>query len=447
MFRYQGQIYRYLNQETASRFQKWQESGLLANLTAQYGFIDCHETDIQFVGYDDGTILWHPEVWPVTYAPEWPTILLWRAARQVLDIVIAGNQSDLTLQDAHPWNTIFDGVTPVFVDATSLKPTDPIALWPAHDQFNAFFLRPLSLMQRGLGGIARILMINTIDGVTRQDYWSLLNWGARVSNSGIYLSTKIERFLSQRPAMLERVRQFSENSQSKADKHIKHRFLMHLDRRLEALKPSASSHDVWSSYYKEIPAAFDQNQKLRIVEDILKRNQPRRVVDLGCNTGVFSVLAARQGARILSIDTSEACLERLIATADQEKLKITPIIANLASPTPPHGSWTGGRFPGLTARGVADASLCLGVMHHLILNGQMTLESVARLVAHMGPYLAIFEYISLEDANIGRISGCRPINYTFETLLDCLKKFYSVIITHPSDRETRKILECKNNVE
>src|SRR3972149_6260807 len=63
----------------------------------------------------------------------------------------------------------------------------------------------------------------------------------------------------------------------------------------------------WSGYgagpsYTE--AGFSAKQEF--VESALKEFHPRRVLDVGCNTGHFAALAARQGARVVAIDADAA---------------------------------------------------------------------------------------------------------------------------------------------
>ncbi len=61
---------------------------------------------------------------------------------------------------------LFRDSEPVFVDLTSIVPIADRgpAIWPALDQFQTFFVRPLILAADGKGKLARALLVNNIDG-------------------------------------------------------------------------------------------------------------------------------------------------------------------------------------------------------------------------------------------------------------------------------------------
>jgi tellurite methyltransferase len=53
-----------------------------------------------------------------------------------------------------------------------------------------------------------------------------------------------------------------------------------------------------------------------------------RVLDLGCGLGNLSIAAARHGAEIVAVDTSATAIERIRKVAEEEKLNITPVLAD-----------------------------------------------------------------------------------------------------------------------
>ena len=60
---------------------------------------------------------------------------------------------------------LFSGSKPVFVDLTSIVPVNDSVLWQAHEQFEAYFLRPKALALEGKGLVARHLMFDHINGL------------------------------------------------------------------------------------------------------------------------------------------------------------------------------------------------------------------------------------------------------------------------------------------
>src|SRR6185295_16755622 len=90
------------------------------------------------------------------------------AALLVLDLQATLATRGLTLQDAHTWNVLFDGVRPVFVDFGSIA-AQTADVWRAEQEFYEFFIHPLRLMAAGYGRIARRLMHDHERGISSQE--------------------------------------------------------------------------------------------------------------------------------------------------------------------------------------------------------------------------------------------------------------------------------------
>ena len=71
------------------------------------------------------------------------------------------------MKDAHPWNVLFDGPNPVFIDWGSIEPLGPRANWP-YEEFRDRSI-PLHLMLADRGWIARRLMLDTVRRPSRGD--------------------------------------------------------------------------------------------------------------------------------------------------------------------------------------------------------------------------------------------------------------------------------------
>jgi hypothetical protein len=75
---------------------------------------------------------------------EWPAELLHAAGLLTLDLAESGLEDGLGLKDATPFNVLFDGPRPVFVDWLSFERRDPHdPTWLAYAQFVRTFVLPL----------------------------------------------------------------------------------------------------------------------------------------------------------------------------------------------------------------------------------------------------------------------------------------------------------------
>jgi SAM-dependent methyltransferase len=314
-------------------------------------------------------------------------------------------------------------------------------IWHAQEQFEAFFLRPLMLSAERKGAAARALLLDNIDGITRGQFLRLLSLSGKLRHPALLFQGVLENALqgSDVPRK-ERIRRFAERSLVEITPSLRRRFLNRQRQRIAALRFGDGS-DSWSNYYADIPAAVDRGTKLDTVTGLLHRMAPQSVLDLGCNTGVFSVRAAETGARVFAVDANEACVERLYEVAHRRSLPITPIVANVLCPTPAFG-FLARQYPTLWRRVAADVVLCLGLMHHLHVSGRQSFDRIADLLHTVARKHVIFEFIGRDDANIGHLPAGRPIDYDLDTVLTSLGSRFSHIERLPSDRSTRMLLVC-----
>jgi SAM-dependent methyltransferase len=122
------------------------------------------------------------------------------------------------------------------------------------------------------------------------------------------------------------------------------------------------------------------------------------VLDLGANSGVYSRIAAECGASVVAWDTDVPATEENWREALRLKLKIAPMIANPARPTPAAG-WRNAESLALLdrARGRFDCVMMLGLIHHLLLSDQIPLAEIAALLRELTTGGAIVEWVPATD--------------------------------------------------
>ena len=94
-------------------------------------------------------LLEHERVAFPSFPYEWPAEMLHKAAKLTLDLAGSFLDDGLRLKDATPFNVLFRGPRPVFIDVLSFEarpPGDP--LWRPEGQFTQAMLLPLLLAQR-----------------------------------------------------------------------------------------------------------------------------------------------------------------------------------------------------------------------------------------------------------------------------------------------------------
>ncbi len=132
---------------------------------------------------------------------------------------------------------------------------------------------------------------------------------------------------------------------------------------------------------------------------------PKRVLDIGANTGEFSALAAAAGAEVVALERDPAAADRLFAMASERNLSIQTIQADLARPTPAAG-WENAEslalLPRLERR--FDLVLMLAVIHHLILMEQIPIPAILSLCHRLTTRYLVIEWVPVDGPHVPEVS-------------------------------------------
>jgi len=343
--------------------------------------------------------LWleHPRIDPISYPWEWTTGQ-WRAAAE-LTLRVASQAIDAgwTLKDATPLNILFSGPHPVLVDVLSFERRDPrSSVWLAYGQFVRTFLLPL-LAAKYLSWPLHATLFARDGYEPRQIYEALPKW-RRLNPSlldVVTLATIFER-PGQRGAGPKKI---ASTTDPRLATHVLQKRIARLGKQV---RHAAGDHrgSRWSRYEQTAghyqPA--DVEEKQQFVKSVLARCRPEQVLDIGANTGTYSLLAADAGAIIVALDSDSAALEKLWRTASEQNKPITALVADIARPTPAAG-WRNREHLSLLDRliGGFDLVLMLAVVHHLILRHQLPLAHIAGLCAGLTRRWLLLEWVPPSD--------------------------------------------------
>jgi SAM-dependent methyltransferase len=156
----------------------------------------------------------------------------------------------------------------------------------------------------------------------------------------------------------------------------------------------------WSNYTATLThyTAQESAQKLDWVRNVLEELKPARVLDIGANTGVFSALAAEQGAQVVALERDAAAAESLYRMTCNSQLSIQTIHADLARPTPAAG-WENHETSSLLYRleAKSEVVLMLAVIHHLILMEQIPISAILDLAHKLTSRTLVLEWVPVSD--------------------------------------------------
>jgi SAM-dependent methyltransferase len=358
-----------------------------------------------YAGLRGQTILEHERIPFPSFPYEWAPEMLHAAAQLTLDLAIDLLPEGLGLKDATPYNVLFRGPRPVFIDILSVeRRADGDAVWLPYTQFVRTFVLPL-LASRYFGLTLASSLLTCRDGLEPEEVYRWLNPIQRL-RPAFFSLVSLPVWLGKR--------------QNEDDTSIYHnrllpdpekaRFILRallrgLQRTLNRVAPKAIT-SVWSGYM-EMRNSYSAGQfaiKEQFVQDCLKEYAPKSVLDVGCNTGHYSFLAARAGARVVAIDYDPVVIGRVWHRAKAEDLDVLPMVVNLTRPTPGVG-WQNREWPSFLdrARGAFDAVFMLAVVHHMCVTERVPLQHIVDLAAELTSDLLIIEFIAPEDAMFRRL--------------------------------------------
>lgn len=358
------------------------------------------------------SLLEHPKIWFPNYPTEWPAEMLYAAATLTLDLAVASLKAGLELKDASAYNLVFQGPTPVFVDILSFADRDPHKMiWEPLGQFARHFLLPL-LAYREFKITPDTVWQTHKDGITPEEVYAMLHPLRRWFPRNLKLVTL--------PTLLGRSRGASQGkiyvaprlaSPERALFTVEH-LLGRARGNLRSVAPKPCDDSTWSSYMQTdliyTQELFDTKKTL--IRDVLETRKPQTVLDIGCNTGEFSLLSARAGAKVVGIDYDAACVGKLFTMARKENLPILSLVGDVGRPAPSVG-WFNSEHRSFLDRAEQrfDLVLMLALLHHLTVTDRVPYDEVIRLAAHVSRRDLVIEYVGITDPQLLRIAMGRDV--------------------------------------
>ncbi len=346
-----------------------------------------------------------PEPIPfVSYPYEWCFGQLKEAALLTLQVQKTALNFGLSLKDASSFNVQFIGFRPVFIDTLSFEKFEEGKAWTAYRQFCEQFLAPLTLMAERdislgkllgpyLGSIPLDLANNLLPLTSKLHPSSLIHLVLHAKSQQKYANTFITRKVE--------IGKFKKQSMAALVDNLEGAIL-----RL-SWQPRKT---VWASYYDppDRPSYSPRSlaQKEKLVAKFISRLQPKLVWDLGANTGLFSQIAAKKKAYIISMDNDPSVVELNYRQIKKNQgTNILPLWIDITNPTPLFG-WENSERDSLFTRPKPDLILALALIHHLAIANNLPLGNLAQFFARHCQAL-IIEFVPKTDPQAKRLLAHR----------------------------------------
>lgn len=395
-------VLRAVFETSAADYESVRDSGLLKELIVDGLLVEAAELSQNSAPVTDARyVLEHPRLPFISYPYEWPFALLKKAALLQLDLMIRLLDRGFTLADATAYNLQFTGTRPMFIDHLSLRPYVEGEIWAGHRQFCMQFLNPLILWTR-LGVAPNAWFRGSLEGIAPEDLAALLRFRDKLSWT--VLTHVVAQAAAQRSTRGNDARPVSAPRLPRRSFEAMLRSL----RDFVAGQEMPNLPTMWADYdtdnsYEEREAA----RKRQFVTEMVAAARPAKLIDLGCNSGDYSIAALEAGARyVVGFDFDFGALERAVARADADDLPFLPLWLDATNPSPSQG-WNQAERSGFSERVRADAVLALAFIHHLAIAKNVPLDMVIDWIMAVAP-VGIIEFPQKSDPMVQRLLQNRP---------------------------------------
>ncbi|MBX7122555.1 MAG: class I SAM-dependent methyltransferase [Opitutaceae bacterium] len=439
----------------------WNE-GVIGDLCARRLLI---ETQLEVKEGDGSGLLrfCQPRLPLITYPHEWSALMFRSAAENCLLLHEALFERGLCLVDSHPWNIVFDGVKPLWVDLTSIDHFSPMVAHGSLHQFRNSFLNTLYLLVEGHEELARSILAHSFSSIGDEylrvmlsgGKWQRHSWRIRIPKGFYHAQMHAVKVLvaEWRRFFHFRSHNFSTPERAKA-------VVTRLRNELAKIPLGIGIYE-WTNYVQAGQSALTlheiesralgteryENAKVRAVDKWLSgvNGEVCTVLDLGCNKGLFAQIARMRGFTVAGIDTDPGAIDDMYAFTAYSNMSISCGIVDFVSPREGVGMLTN-PLPSVVERMRSDLVLCVAVTHHLYFGRyHMSFDLIVRLLAMYSKKYVIVEFVPKEDSFLKGYypESTNEARYTSEGFAQAVSQVFQILEVHPSIPEGRSLFFLK----
>jgi predicted nicotinamide N-methyase len=424
-------LYRQINSVYKPHYDALMQSGLYSQLVNQQQLIP--HTEITTDEHSDCYKIIQPQqLVHISYAYEWCFAQLQQAAVLTLQVMQVSIAKGLILKDATPYNVQYLNDKPIFIDTLSFEQYDATKPWVAYYQFCETFLYPLLLAAYNVQDVHKTFTTYP-DGIASEHVVKLLPKRCKFNTFNylhLYLLNNIKHNKSK-----------SSNGKTIAYSSTKMQNLItYLLDKVQSISLKNEETE-WNTYYAQ--TIINQQyltHKKELLHSCFKTISHNKVVDFGCNDGVFSIIAAQNNNTVFATDFDERCVQNVFAQVQKNKLtNIYPLVLNIMQPSTAQGFFNTER-KGFLQRNKIDVVLMLAVVHHLVISKNLTFAIIAEQLYYYTNTL-IIEYVPKDDEKVKILLANKEDIFT-----DYTQQNFETTFTTYFNIKSKEIIMASNRV-
>jgi hypothetical protein len=433
LFWLDGRLCRAISHEKTPFFAGLFNDGTMSELINRGLLVGSEPTDLVLDGY--GMVLRHTCVPFVSYPNEWCPAMLKDAALAYLDLLKELIPRNLTLKDTHPWNILFDGTRPVYVDLTSITRLTAESNSPDYNKFCRYYLYPLVLMARGHERIVRYLLPD-YEGILPSDFVLF----TRSTSVGEWLTSGVKSRLRSRVPqryrkLLRNVTSFMQlGRQNKTTTAVARLERLHGIRgQIESVAVSGTPQK-----YPDYLNSQDEQYLLQLVSQL----RPESILGVGAKTLWYSTLASRSGSTVVVFDKDSEYITKLYCEGRSKNLKVLPLVMDFTDPTPSRGL-SSHLSIAAAERFQCDLVLALPLLQPLVFQRYLRVDQLVGGLSQFAKQWLIIHHISPDNQDLRNAGSEQFSQYAIENITEALLKRFRKVTQLKLHSENQNLLLCE----
>jgi SAM-dependent methyltransferase len=439
----EGIYYRYIFNEYQAEFDHLMHSGLYKALIEKGLMITHQEVEQSQSNFYKKL---HPHQIPFqSYPFEWS----YGQWRKVLYAYLQINKIALThgmiLKDATPSNFYFEEGRAILLDTSSFSFFNDGDPWIAYRQFCSEMLSPFALMHYNGQRWARITQSHLrgmpLNFVSKQ--LPLKSWLNMTCLLHIHLHGKYATNDSENSSLRNSNKKGFEKSGEVVDNQTKQKGfskdkIVSLMKMLQSTvvdwkKPFAFEKH-WIDYYqKDIASDKYLEHKEAIIKawlvQITDQNKIDSILDLGANTGKFSLLASEYANKVIALEYDDICVDAIDKAIVSAKKNHTYCLRMDLAETTPNMGVLEKEFSSIYTRAKSSMVFGLALIHHLFISNQLNFDQIASMFNEFSEKQVIIEFIPITDEKVQFLIKDKQreyADYTEEGFTKALEQFFQI---------------------
>jgi hypothetical protein len=410
----EGVYYRYIFNEYKNEYDHLLSSGLFDELATKKLIIKHTEVINDSTNCSVYVIIKPDQIPFLSYPFEWSYRQWRKVVLSFLEINLIALKYGMILKDATPYNFYLHQGNSLLLDTSSFSFFKSPDYWNSYRQFCEEMLGPLALMHYNGHKWGRLTRAShrglAVDFISQNlPFKSRLNLTCLIH---LHLHAK---------SYNKTDRSSSKNEGGLSNEKLNELFLM-IKSTVLKWDQSYIYPNHWLNYYeKDIESSEYLLDKERTIKSYIEYCRPKRVLDLGSNTGKFSEIASEYAESVISLEYDETCVDKIESRISENKNNnLFTLLGDLSETTPDFGL-LGKEHTSIFKRANSDLVMALALVHHLALPKMIPFELITKMFYEFSSHWVIVEFIEKTDRKVVQLLQDNPRFYPTK------KEFESII--------------------